>query len=135
MNKSTNQPNENRARPIQKKVRIDQEELDYIKGRMDKAGIDNFSHFARDLLIKGRINVIDFQAIKDLRIAVNRIGVNINQTVKVIHENGGATPDQIEQLLAYQKDLEQQVNRVIKSNIKASQRKETNDGRDQGFSD
>lgn len=135
MLENNNEFDDGRSRPIQKKFWVDDAEDSYIKKRMAEAGIKNFGHFARELLIKGEIKLIDFSAIKQLRLEVNRIGVNINQTVKIIHENGGATADQVEQLLAYQKNLEQQVNQVIKSNIKTSQRKETNDGRDQGFSD
>lgn len=135
MQENDNGLDENRSRPIQKKFRVDNEEDGYIKKRMEEAGINNFSHFARELLIKGEIKLIDFAAIKQLRLEVNRIGVNINQVVKVIHENGGLAGDEVSQLLTHQKELEQVVNQVIMSTIKDHQRKEKRDGRDQGVSD
>lgn len=124
-----------RSRPIMKRFFVDEEEEGYIKKRMAEAGVENFSHFARELLIKGEIKLIDFAAIKQLRLEVKRIGVNINQVVKVIHENGGLAGDEVSQLLAYQKELEQVVNQVIMTTIKDHQRKEKRDGRDQGVSD
>lgn len=124
-----------RSRAKMKLFFVDDEEDGYIKKRMAEAGIENFSHFARELLIKGEIKLIDFAAIKQLRLEVNRIGVNINQVVKVIHENGGLAGDEVGQLLAYQKELEQVVNQVIMTTIKDHQRKEKRDGRDQGVSD
>lgn len=134
MLENDNELDDHRSRSIQKKFWVDEAEQAYIKNRMAQAGIKNFGHFARELLIKGEIRLIDFAAIKQLRLEVNRIGVNINQVVKVIHENGGLAGDEVSQLLAYQKELEQVVNQVIMTTIKDHQRKEKRDGRDQGIS-
>ncbi|WP_161980484.1 plasmid mobilization protein [Streptococcus sp. S784/96/1] len=119
-----------RSRPIMKRFFVDEKEDILIKKRMDKAKIENFSHFARELVFKGQIKVIDFEAIKQLRLEVNRIGVNINQVVKVIHENGGLIGHELDQLLAYQKELEKAVNQVIKVSLKNHHRKEKANGCD-----
>ncbi|MBF0780589.1 MULTISPECIES: plasmid mobilization relaxosome protein MobC, partial [unclassified Granulicatella] len=75
-----------RKRPIQKIFFVNEEENDYIKNKMNDAKINNFSVYARLILMNGAINVIDFELIKSLKTEVNRIGVNINQIVKRIHE-------------------------------------------------
>lgn len=75
--------NDNRSRRIQKLFFINDDERNRIEKQMTKAGIDNFSTFARLMLTTGQVKVIHFEEVIALRKELNRIGVNINQIAKV----------------------------------------------------
>lgn len=74
---------EERSRPILKRFFVNDDERQRIEKQMAKAGIDNFSTFARLMLTTGQVKVIHFEEVIALRKELNRIGVNINQIAKV----------------------------------------------------
>ena len=76
----------NRKRKILKKVFVDLEENEKILENMGKARSKNFSAYARELLLNGEINIIDFENIREIKFEINKIGNNINQIVKLGHE-------------------------------------------------
>lgn len=77
---------ENRQRPIQKKVRLNHAENDYIRNKIEKSPFDNFQNFARTLLITGEVRVVDFSELETLNHEVRRIGNNMNQLIKLAHK-------------------------------------------------
>lgn len=88
-----------RSRPIQKKFRVDEEEIWLIKRRMREAGVENFSTFARHMLVKGQVRVIRFEELAKFRQEVHRIGVNINQVAKQVNLTDQVSYDQLATLL------------------------------------
>ena len=68
-----------RNRYIEKKIRLRPDENNYIKNKMDNAGRSNFNAFALEMLIQGQVNIVDFKSLSDLKIAIDRVGKNINQ--------------------------------------------------------
>lgn len=107
-----------RERPIQKTFYVNEQENKKIKSKMQKAGKSNFNNYAREMLINGVVNVIDFEKIKELRYEVNRIGVNINQVVKLANENRQVFKNDIEKIIKLQKELEAKIYEVIKKETK-----------------
>lgn len=122
--------NQNLEREIQLKFRVNESEKNKIFERMTLAKLKNFAVYARLMLVSGKIQVIDFESIAKLRYEVNRIGVNINQITKLANENQDIKKSDIQELLLLQKQLNEQVNLLIKQTIKDK----NNYGSDESFS-
>ncbi|WP_174853504.1 plasmid mobilization protein [Streptococcus suis] len=107
-----------RSRPIKKEFFVDEQENRFIKQKMEEVGIVNFSQFAREMLIFGEVKKIDFDKLKQLRLEINRIGVNVNQIAKRVNENGDADSGDVAECLALLQELKEQTNRLIKDQLK-----------------
>lgn len=103
-----------REREIQKKFYVNEKENLIIKNRMKKAKRENFSDYAREILLTGEIKVIDFELIKNLTYEINKVGNNINQIIKKVHENKNINQNDLENILNKQEELE----KIIYKNIK-----------------
>ncbi len=108
----------NRKRKIQKKIYVDENENELIRRKMEKANKENFGSFAREILLTGEINLINFDEIKKLRYELNRIGNNINQIVKRANEDGKVEKSQLVEILKFQNQLEEEINKLLNEKIK-----------------
>lgn len=108
----------NRKRKIQKKIYVDENENELIRRKMEKANKENFGSFAREILLTGEINLINFDEIKKLRYELNRIGNNINQIVKRANEDGKVEKSQLIEILKFQNQLEEEINKLLNEKIK-----------------
>lgn len=108
----------NRKRKIQKKIYVDENENELIRRKMKKANKENFGAFAREILLTGEINLINFDEIKKLRYELNRIGNNINQIVKRANEDGKVEKSQLVEILKFQNQLEEEINKLLNEKIK-----------------
>ena len=63
---------------------------------MAQANMNNFNTFARLQILTGEVKVIDFMALKELRLEINRIGQNINQVAKLVNTNEFARTEDLE---------------------------------------
>lgn len=108
----------NRKRKIQKKIYVDENENELIRRKMEKANKENFGAFAREILLTGEINLINFDEIKKLRYELNRIGNNINQIVKRANEDGKVKKNQLVEILKFQNQLEEKINKLLNEKIK-----------------
>ena len=108
----------NRKRKIQKKIYVDENENELIRRKMEKANKENFGAFARESLLTGEINLINFDEIKKLRYELNRIGNNINQIVKRANEDGKVEKSQLVEILKFQNQLEEEINKLLNEKIK-----------------
>ena len=108
----------NRKRKIQKKIYVDENENELIRRKMEKANKENFGAFAREILLTGEINLINFDEIKKLRYELNRIGNNINQIVKRANEDGKVEKSQLVEILKFQNQLEEEINKLLNEKIK-----------------
>lgn len=108
----------NRKRKIQKIFCVDEKENELIRRKMEKANKENFGAFAREILLTGEINLINFDEIKKLRYELNRIGNNINQIVKRANEDGKVEKNQLVEILKFQNQLEEKINKLLNEKIK-----------------
>ena len=76
---------QNRTRAQQLIVRVTPEEKALIQKKMEQYGTDNFSRFARKMLIDGYVIRLDLSDFQRLAGEVNAIGTNINQIAKVVN--------------------------------------------------
>ena len=80
-----------RERYVQKIIRLTPTENNYIKNKMDNAGRKNFNAFALEMLIQGQVTIVDFKSLSDLKIAIDRVGKNVNQIAKKVNESGNVS--------------------------------------------
>lgn len=94
------QKTSNRKRNIRKEVYFTEQEYKQVQHVMQQMQAPTFQYYAKNQLIQGKIVQIDFSELKNLRIAVNRIGGNINQIAKHANENQSITSEELAQVLA-----------------------------------
>lgn len=102
---------QNRARAVQIIIRVTPEEKELIQKKMEQLGTDNFSRYARKMLIDGyviRVDLAEFQALAN---EVNKIGVNINQIAKIVNATGTIFGDDMQRL----KEMMDELWRLLKS--------------------
>jgi uncharacterized protein (DUF1778 family) len=77
---------QNRTRKEQLIVRVTEDEKQLIQKKMSQFGTDNFSRYARKMLIDGYVIRLDLSDFQKLSGEINAIGVNVNQMAKVANE-------------------------------------------------
>ena len=107
-----------RERYVQKIIRLTPTENNYIKNKMDNAGRKNFNSFALEMLIQGQVNIVDFKSLSDLKIAIDRVGKNINQIAKKVNETGDVSKSDIDETKKLLKKIETVVYQSIQSEYK-----------------
>ncbi|MGT2935619.1 plasmid mobilization protein [Streptococcus castoreus] len=111
---------EKRRRNIEMKVRFKPEEYSQVRKAMEQMGTKNFQYYAKNQLVQGKLVQIDFSELKNLRVAVNRIGGNINQIAKHANENQAITPEELSHVLELLSDLKEMVAEKLTSEEKRS---------------
>ena len=106
---------QNRTRAVQLIVRVTQEEKDHIYKKMKLQGTENFNAYARKMLIDGYVVRVDTAHFQDLAQEVNKIGVNINQLVRVANTTGIVTSNDISRV----QELVNEIWRLLKSSLSA----------------
>ena len=109
---------EKRKRPVQKLIRLTDEEARFISDKVAESGMTNFTSFARIMLIMGEVKILNFEELKELRQAINRIGVNVNQIAKKVNEDDQVSLNVLSQILELQKYLKDTVNQFIQKQEK-----------------
>lgn len=104
---------EKRKRPVQKLIRLTEEENRFISTKVAESGMTNFNAFARIMLIMGEVKILNFEELRELRKEINRIGVNINQVAKKVNEDDQASLTELSQILELQKHLKDTVSQFI----------------------
>ena len=107
-----------RNRYIEKKIRLRPDENNYIKNKMDNAGRKNFNAFALEMLIQGQVNIVDFKSLSDLKIAIDRVGKNVNQIAKKVNESGDVSKNDIDETKNLLKKIEAAVYQTIQTEYK-----------------
>ena len=95
----------NNNKKILKKIYISEREEKILNDKMLKANKKFFSSFARVMLLNGEVKVIDFELLKQVRYELNRIGNNINQTVRLANENRNIDEEKINEIIKLQDEL------------------------------
>lgn len=114
------QTKEKRKRYIQKLIRLTPEENEQIKRAMEQMDAPSFQYYAKNQLVQGKLVQIDFLELKNLRVAVNRIGGNINPIAKHANENQAITPEELLHVLDLLSDLKEMVATKLSSAEKKS---------------
>lgn len=107
-----------RARAIKKEFYVNEKENEQIKNNMKKANKNNFSLYARELVLNGEIKLIDFDLIRSARYEISKVGTNINQVVKLCHEKRNVTSEDLEKIINLQTELMKKISSLINSQMK-----------------
>ena len=109
---------ESRKRYIQKIIRFTPNEYEHVKLVMESMGIEKFQYYAINQLQYGQLMTIDFSELKHLRVAINRIGVNINQIAKQANENQTISPEELKETL----DLLTEIKQLVATKLSSSEK-------------
>ena len=104
---------QNRTRAEQLIVRVTPEERALIQKKMRQLGTENFSRYARKMLIDGYVIHVDLSELQPLADEVNRIGVNINQIARAANATGIVLGDDMQRL----KEMMDEIWRLLKSSL------------------
>lgn len=108
---------QNRTRNVQLIVRVTPEEHKFILEKMSDMNTKNFNAYARKMLIDGHVFVVDLSDFRTLANEINKIGVNINQIVKLANEYRYTDKKDIEEL----KEMLNQIWQLLKSSLSTLQ--------------
>jgi len=89
---------DNRKRNVQLIIRVTEEERDLIEVKMKLIPTMNLSAYARKMLIDGYIILLDVPEIKAHSAQLQKIGGNINQIVKRMHQTGSLYKHDVEEV-------------------------------------
>ena len=64
----------NRYRNKERKVRVTEEENQYLLKKIRQSGLNNFQNYALKMLLNGQIVTIDYSELLNLRKEINKIG-------------------------------------------------------------
>lgn len=107
-----------RRRPIEKRIRFNSEEWNYLIKKIERSPFNNFQNFARILLIQGEIRYVDFSDLRRLVSAVNRVGNNINQIARLANQFQEISQKDIDNLTEEVSSLKRLVEETLKEEIK-----------------
>ncbi|HEL0702700.1 TPA: plasmid mobilization relaxosome protein MobC [Streptococcus equi subsp. zooepidemicus] len=98
-----------RKRQIRKEIYFTKKEYEQVRYAIDQMKAPTFQYYAKNQLIQGRLVQIDFSELKNLRVAINRIGGNINQIAKHANENQIINQEELGQILELLSDIKEMV--------------------------
>ena len=96
---------ENRTRPIQLKVRVNQQEKEIIQQKMQQLGTTNMGAYLRKMAIDGFVLKLDMAEMKEMLSLMRRISSNINQIAKRTNETGRVYDANLEEIQNQQEEL------------------------------
>ncbi|WP_313523773.1 MobC family plasmid mobilization relaxosome protein [Anaerotignum sp.] len=88
--------NRKRNKPVF--FRVDEEEYDLIKQKMQLIGLNDMGTYLRRMAIYGYMVEVDMEPLNRLTVELSRIGNNLNQLTKRANETGNIYMDDIEVL-------------------------------------
>jgi len=94
-------------------VRVTPAEKEFINKKMKQFGTDNFSRYARKMLIDGYVIHVDLSQFQTLANEINKVGVNINQITKSVNATGVLFGDDLNQL----REMINEIWRLLKSSL------------------
>ena len=109
-----------RKRSIRKEVYFTPDEYRQLQTAMSQMQTPTFQYYAKNQLIQGRVVQIDFSELKDLRVAINRVGGNINQIAKHANENQTISSEELLQVLDCLSEIKEMVSAKLSSEEKRS---------------
>ena len=96
---------ENRTRPIQLKVRVNQQEKEIIQQKMQQLGTNNMGAYLRKMAIDGYVLKVDMTEMKEMVSLLRRISSNVNQIAKRANETGRVYATDLEEIQNQQEQL------------------------------
>ena len=105
--------NRNRQRPIQVKFFVNAKELDLIKQKMARMGMENMSAYLRKMAIDGAAIKLDMPDLRELTVTMKRISNNENQIAERLNENGRIYETDIEEIKRNQEEIHGGIRKIL----------------------
>lgn len=93
--------------------RIDENDAELIKEKMEKAGVSNMSAYLRKMAIDGYIISLDLSDLKEILRLLRINSNNLNQYAKKANETGNVYLEDIRELQKSQKEILMKLKDVI----------------------
>ena len=84
-------------------IRLSSKDVEIIRKNMSKFNLENMSFYMRTVAINPSIINVDIKTLRDLTYEINKVGININQAVKLANKNKEISREEIN---ALKEDLE-----------------------------
>ena len=94
-------------------LRVTADELEKIHERMEEAGISSLTAYLIRMALHGFIIVMDLSDLKEILRLLQISGNNLNQYVKKANETGSIYREDIEELKTNQKEILQEMRKVL----------------------
>ena len=104
---------ENRTRPIQLKLRVNQQEKEIIQQKMQQLGTANMGAYLRKMAIEGYVLKLDMVEMKEMVTLLRRISSNVNQIAKRANETGRVYDADSEEIQNQQEQLWSAIREVL----------------------
>lgn len=100
---------ENRTRNKPVFFRVNEQEYDLIKKKMEIIGVKDMGTYLRRMAIYGYMVEVDMEPLNRLTVELSRIGNNLNQLTKRANETGNIYVDDIEVLNKDIKEIKEDI--------------------------
>lgn len=104
----------NRTRPKQIVIRANEKEFERIKNRVEKSKLTQNEYLLRSVLDK---EIIVIEGMKDLTIELKRIGNNLNQLTRAVHEGKANCSKELSEINEEMKDVWQLLRQLIQKQV------------------
>lgn len=94
-------------------LRVTEDELMKIRNRMEEAGISSLTAYLVRMAIHGYVIVMDLSDLKEILRLLQISGNNLNQYARKANETGSIYHEDIEELKNNQKEILQQMRKVL----------------------
>lgn len=102
--------NRKRNKPVF--FRVDEEEYDLIKQKMQLIGLNDMGTYLRRMAIYGYMVEVDMEPLNRLTVELSRIGNNLNQLTKRANETGNIYIEDIEVLGEDIKQIKEEIKQM-----------------------
>lgn len=104
----------NRSRPKQIVIRASEKEFDRIKRKVEKSKLTQNEYLLKSVLDK---EIIVIEGIKDLTIELKRIGNNLNQLTRAVHEGKVNCSKELSEVNEEMKEVWQLLRQLIQKQV------------------
>jgi hypothetical protein len=109
---------QNLSRNIALTFRVDEDERDFIRWKMKKAGIDSLRHYLLKMAVMGQIVTVDMTDVQECGKLLRSISNNVNQLAKRANSGGNVYSADLADVQARLGDVWEQQEKIIKALIK-----------------
>jgi len=95
----------NRKRNKQLLLMLTEKEKEQIQENAERSNLGSVSNYARQMLLSGKVVSVDYSAIEELTVALNRIGNNINQIARRANEVRSIDPESVNEVKRLEKEI------------------------------
>jgi len=105
---------ENLTRPIQIKFRVNEQEREVIRQRMELMGVTNLAAYMRKISQDGFLYRVNIDGLPEICKAVEAIGQNINQIAKRVNTTDTVYAEDIRQVKAELNQIWKLLNKILR---------------------